>query len=90
MKITLKVHIAVINPQYKTKQYYKKCVTQKTFGEKHKALIYYLMVLYFKLVRGQYLYNKTKRRGFSFNYLFYSFLTSFRSRPEKILTVNQL
>ena len=51
MKVTLKLHIAVINPQYKTKQYYKKCVTQKTLGEKHKTLIYYLMVLYFKLVR---------------------------------------
>ena len=30
MKLSLILRIVVIKPKYKTKQYYKKCVTQKT------------------------------------------------------------
>ena len=63
-----------IKPKYKTKQYYKKCVTQKTLETKHKTLNtkhYYLKVLYHSLVRGQYLYSRPKPRGISLNYLFY-------------------
>ena len=32
-----KSHIVVIKPKYKTKQYYKKCVTQKKIDAKHKT-----------------------------------------------------
>ena len=38
MKLSLKLHIVVIKPKYRTKQYYKKCVTQKTLDTKHKTL----------------------------------------------------
>ena len=50
MKLSLKLHIVAIKFKYKTKQYYKKCVMQKTLDTKHKTLNtkhYYLMVLYF-------------------------------------------
>ena len=50
MKLSLKLHIVAIKSKYKTKQYYKKCVMQKTLDTKHKTLNtkhYYLMVLYF-------------------------------------------
>ena len=56
MKLSLKLHIVARNPKYKTKYYYKKCLTQKTLETKHKTLNtkhYYLMVLYLTLVRGK-------------------------------------
>ena len=65
MKLPLKLHIVAINPKYKKKLYYKKCVTQKTLETKHKTLNekhYYLMVLYLSLVRGQYLYSRARSR----------------------------
>ena len=68
MKLSLKLHVVAIKPKYKTKQYYKKCVTQKTLDTKHNILNtkqYYLMVLYLSLVRGQYMYSKSKPRGIS-------------------------
>ena len=34
--LTLK-NIVAMKPKYKTKQYYKKCVTQKTLETKHKT-----------------------------------------------------
>ena len=37
MKLPLKSQIIEIKPKYKTKQYYKKCVTQKTLETKHKT-----------------------------------------------------
>ena len=40
MKLPLKLHFTVIKPKYKTKQYYKKCVTQKTLETKHKNIIH--------------------------------------------------
>ena len=72
-----------IKPKYKTKQYYKKCVTQKTLERKHKTLNtkHYL-------VRGQYLYSTAKPGGIALNYLlYYSFLASFGSRPERVSMV---
>ena len=42
------------------------------------------MVLYLSLIRGQYLYSRAKPiELLPFNYLFYSFVASFRRSPEK-------
>ena len=38
MKLSLKLHFIAIKPKYKTKQYYKKCVTQKRLETKHKNI----------------------------------------------------
>ena len=80
-----------IKPKYKTKQYFKKCVTQKTLETKHKTLNtkhYYLKVLYHSLVRGQYLYSRAKPGGIALNYLlYYSFLASLGRRPKRISMV---
>ena len=54
MKVSLELHFITIKPKYKTKQYYKKCVTQETLETKHKTLNtkhYYLNVLYVGFVR---------------------------------------
>ena len=38
MKLTLKLQITAVKPKYKTKQYYKKFITQETLETKHKTL----------------------------------------------------
>ena len=50
MKLSVKSEMIALKPKYKTKQYYKKCVTQKTLETKHKTLNtkhYYLKHYYF-------------------------------------------
>ena len=75
-----------IKPKYKTKYYYKKCITQKTLKTKHKIFSpkhYYLRVLYHSLVRGQYLYSRAKPGGIALNYLlYYGFLPSEEGQKE--------
>ena len=44
MKLSVKLQMIAIKPKYKTKQYYKKCITQKTLENKtlniqHKTLL---------------------------------------------------
>ena len=46
MKLSLKLHFVAIKPKYKTKQYYKKCVTQKTLKTKHKNFIKHNTLLF--------------------------------------------
>ena len=36
MKLSVKLQMIVIKPKYKTKQYYKKFITQKTLETKHE------------------------------------------------------
>ena len=36
MKLSVKLQMIAIKPKYKTKQYYKTCVTQKTLETKQK------------------------------------------------------
>ena len=38
MKLYVKLQMIAITPKYKTNQYYKEFVTQKTLETKHKAL----------------------------------------------------
>ena len=80
-----------IKPKYRTKLYYKKCVTQKTLETKHNRFNtkhYYLKVLYHSLVRGQYLYSRAKPGGIALNYLlYYGFLASLGRRPKRISMV---
>ena len=38
MKLYVKLQMIAITPKYKTNQYYKECVTQKTLEAKHKTL----------------------------------------------------
>ena len=48
MKLSVKLQMIAVKPKYKTRQYYKKCVTQKTLETKHKTLNtkhYYLKFL---------------------------------------------
>ena len=50
MKLSVKLQMIAVKPKYKTRQYYKKCVTQKTLETKHKTLNtkhYYLKHYYF-------------------------------------------
>ena len=52
-----------VKPKYKTKQYYKKFVTEKSLETKHKTSktkSYYLKILYHSMIRGQYLYSRAK------------------------------
>ena len=38
MKLSVILQMIAMKSKYKTKQYYKKCVTQKTLDTKHKTL----------------------------------------------------
>ena len=91
MKLFVILQMIAIKYKYKTKWYYKKCVTQKTLETKHKTLNIkhcHLKVLYHSLVRGQYVYSRAKSGGTALNYLlYYSFLDSFGRRPEIISMV---
>ena len=89
MKLSVKSQMIAIKPEYKTKQYYKKCVTQKTETEdKTLNTKHYLQVLYHSLVRGQQLYSRAKPGGIALNYLlYYGFLASLGRRPKRISMV---